>query len=50
MSELDRIIPLATGEEKNSLMLEKEKLQEEMKLLGHAGTHSFKAFRQGRRK
>ena len=50
MSDLDRIIPLATGDEKNNLMLEKEKLQEEMKLLGHAGTHSFKAFRQGRTK
>ena len=49
MSELDRIIPLAAGEEKNKLMLEKDKLQDEMKLLGQAGTHTFKAFRQGRR-
>jgi DNA primase len=50
MSELDRIIPLASGDEKNGLMLEKDRLQDEMKLLGQAGTHSYKAFRQGRRK
>lgn len=50
MTELDRIIPLASSEEKNTLMVEKEKLQDEIRELGQAGTHSFKAFRLGRTK
>ena len=50
MTELDRVIPLASSEEKNELMLEKEKLQAEIRELGKAGTHSFKAFRLGRSK
>ncbi|MBA3644907.1 MAG: DNA primase [Gemmatimonadaceae bacterium] len=49
MAELDRIIPVASDSEKDQLMMEKEKLREEKQQLGQAGTHSFKAFRLGRR-
>jgi DNA primase len=49
MAEIDRIAPLASSDEQSGLMTEKKKLQEEMKLLGKAGTHTFKAFRRGRK-
>lgn len=50
MADLDRVIPLASSDEKNQLMMEKEKLQDEMQELGKTGTGTYKQFRQGRRK
>ena len=41
-------IAIASSDEKSELIQEKQKLQEEMRQLGEAGTHTFKAFRRGR--
>jgi len=49
MTELDRMIPLATSDEKSGLMLEKQTLQQEMKQLGEGSSQTFKAFRRGRK-
>lgn len=50
MAELDGVIPLASSDEKNELMMEKDRLQDEMQELGKAGTHAYKQFRQRRKK
>ena len=50
LDELERVIPLASEDEKDEMMLKRTRLQKELAQLGEASSHTYKAFRQGRTK